>query len=73
MMLCGGQDGQTTCIAAKVRPFGLDCPSIRCLFNNALFFNVLKSVSLSTGSPVVTQNVSKSAEQPRAQPGIDFS
>lgn len=27
------------------------------------------TVSLSTGSPVVTQNVTKSTEQPRPQPG----
>lgn len=44
------------------------------LFNNTLFFsNVLKCVCLSTGSPVVAQNVSKSAEQPRPQPGIDLT
>lgn len=36
----------------------------------SLYLN-MSSTSLPPGSPVVTQNVTKSAEQPRAQPGSD--
>lgn len=31
----------------------------------------MSSAFLPSGSPVVTQNVTKSAEQPRAQPGSE--